>query len=191
MNVVYPIKDKSQIDKMKSYLKTKNFRNYIIFTLAINYGRRITDILEMRVGDIRNVTYINIGENKTGKHIPIRINENIHDEIIAYCEFMADDCYLFPSKKINKNYVPDSSGHTPIGRIQIWQELSEAAVAVGIKENIGTHSLRKTFGYHLYKSTNDIALVQRVFMHRSPLDTLRYIGLEQEAIDNATMALEL
>ena len=51
-------------------------------------------------------------------------------------------------------------------------------------EHTGTHSLRKTFGYHLYKQTKDIALLQKVLNHSSQDVTLRYIGVTQEIIDN-------
>jgi len=44
----------------------------------------------------------------------------------------------------------------PITRIQAYRILSNAAKQVGVEE-IGTPTLRKTFGYHFYKKTNDVA----------------------------------
>ena len=57
------------------------------------------------------------------------------------------------------------------------------AKSVGIKERIGTHTLRKTFGYHAYNNGYDITLIQKLFNHSSPQITLRYIGIEQDEID--------
>ena len=37
MNYVPPIKDKSKIEQMKAALLSQSYRNYVIFTLAINY----------------------------------------------------------------------------------------------------------------------------------------------------------
>ena len=188
MNYVPPIKEKSKIEQMKQVLIAQNYRNYVIFTLAINYGRRITDILEMHVSDVRGKEYFNIIEDKTGKKIPIKVNDELKRMLESYCSGRNDDEWLFQSKKCSAAYSTDSKGKTPLGRIQVWRDLKTAAEKCGIKE-IGTHSLRKTFGYWLYKSTNDIALVQKVLGHRSPMDTLRYIGMEQEYIDSATTAL--
>lgn len=190
MNYVYPIKDREQIERMKTALMQQNYRNYVIFCLAINYGRRITDILEMKVSDIRGQEHLTIKEDKTGKKIPLKINSETKEMLDLYCTGKNNDEWLFPSQKVSKNYEPDSKGKTPVDRVQVWRDLQTAAEACGI-QNIGTHSLRKTFGYHLYKQTRDIALVQRIFGHRSALDTLRYIGMEQERIDEATMALVL
>lgn len=190
MNYVPPIKDKTKIEQMKRVLIAQNYRNYVIFTLAINYGRRITDILEMRVSDVQGKEYFNIVEDKTGKKIPIKVNEDVRKMLDDYCIDRKADEWLFQSQKHSAAYSTDSAGKTPLERVQVWRDLKSAAQKCGIEE-IGTHSLRKTFGYWLYKSTNDIGLVQKVLGHRSPMDTLRYIGMEQEYIDSATTALSL
>lgn len=188
MNYVPPIKDKSKIEQIKQALIAQNYRNYVIFTLAVNYGRRITDILEMRVSDVRGKEYFTVIEDKTGKKIPIKVNEDVRKMLDSYCSGRNDDEWLFQSRKRSVSYSADSTGKTPLDRIQVWRDLKAAAQKCGI-EDIGTHSLRKTFGYWLYKSTNDIALVQKVLGHRSQMDTLRYIGMEQDYIDSATTAL--
>ena len=56
----------------------------------------------------------------------------------------------------------------------------DAAKACGIKQNIGTHTLRKTFGYFHYQSNHDIVFLQRLFGHSSALITMRYIGIADE-----------
>jgi integrase len=182
MNTVYPIKDKEKIQQMKSALLRQNYRNFMIFELGIHIGRRVTDILEMKVGDIRGKSHIQIEEDKTGKKIPLVVNEDVYNEVIRYCAGMDDGEYLFPSKKRSKSYEPDCKGRTPIDRVQMWRDVKAAAEQCGIEE-IGTHSIRKTFGYHFYKQTGDLAMLQKLFGHRSPMDTLRYIGIQQEEID--------
>lgn len=61
--------------------------------------------------------------------------------------------------------------------------MNKAARMVGIKGKIGTHTLRKTFGCHFYQQYNDIVMLQKIFNHSTPSITLRYIGIEQEDID--------
>lgn len=65
-----------------------------------------------------------------------------------------------------------------------YKILSGTAAEFGLGE-IGTHTLRKTFGYHMYMQTKNIALLMEIFNHSSERVTLRYIGVNQDAIDKA------
>ncbi len=62
---------------------------------------------------------------------------------------------------------------------------------VGLNINVGTHTMRKTFGYHHYKQFNDVALLQKILNHSSPSITLRYISIYQEEIDSSYNSFEL
>lgn len=50
------------------------------------------------------------------------------------------------------------------------------------KTDIGTHTMRKTFGYHYYKRIKDIATLQQIFNHSVPSITKRYIGITQDEL---------
>ena len=63
--------------------------------------------------------------------------------------------------------------------------MNNACLQLGLKYNIGTHSLRKTFGYHHYKQFKDIVILQKIFNHSSSDITLRYIGIDQDKIDES------
>ena len=73
----------------------------------------------------------------------------------------------------------------------MYRFLNEACKEVGLTINIGTHSMRKTFGFFFYKQFNDIALLQKILNHSSPAITLRYIGIAQEEIDTSYKQFEL
>lgn len=64
---------------------------------------------------------------------------------------------------------------------------------IGKEVNIalGTHSMRKTRGYHLYQSTKDIARVMKMLRHSSEGVTLRYIGVTQDDVDKDFVDLEI
>lgn len=76
-------------------------------------------------------------------------------------------------------------------RQRAYKILNDVARSVGIKEKIGTHTLRKTFGYHAYNKGYDITLIQKLFNHSSPSVTLRYIGITQEQMDDVYLSLDL
>lgn len=72
----------------------------------------------------------------------------------------------------------------PITRCRAYTILNEAGKKCNLEE-IGTHTLRKTFGYWFYQQTHDVAILQELFNHSSPSITLRYIGINQDTLDNA------
>ncbi|WP_397540271.1 tyrosine-type recombinase/integrase [Rummeliibacillus pycnus] len=51
---------------------------------------------------------------------------------------------------------------------------------------MGTHTMRKTFGYHHYKQHKDVAVLQQLFNHSAPSITMKYIGVTEDEVD-ATM----
>ncbi|EOQ06900.1 site-specific integrase [Bacillus cereus] len=174
MNFVQPIRDTEQIQQIKEYLKEKNARNYILFVMGINTGLRISDILKLRVGDLKG-SHISMREMKTGKQKRIQITAALKRELRWFNENREDDEYLLKSRQ-GKN--------RPIGRSMAYKILSGAAAEFGLDE-IGTHTLRKTYGYHMYMQTKNIALLMEIFNHSSEKVTLRYIGVNQDAMDKA------
>src|SRR5690606_30116758 len=81
VNTVQPIRDRKQIDRMKRVLSP---RDRLMFVIGINSGLRISDILRLKVGDIRGQEFITIREKKTGKAKRFRINNAIKREFKRY-----------------------------------------------------------------------------------------------------------
>lgn len=172
--LVQPIRSKTKIEEVKQILREQSERDYFLFFMGINSGLRISDILKLKVSDVRGQTHLNIREEKTDKFKRFKINAALMDAINEYTEEMEEDEYLFPSRK----------GEGPIQRVQAYRILNKAAKKAGLKE-IGTHTLRKTFGYHFYQKTKDVAMLQEIFNHSAPSVTKRYIGISQDEIDLA------
>ncbi len=156
---------------MKQVLLRQSPRNYFLFVLGINVGLRIGDLIPLKVRDLQS-SHIILQEAKTGKSKRFLINNQLRSEINTYTTGCNPDDYVFPSRK---------GGY--IGRIQAYNILNSAAKEVGLTQ-IGTHTLRKTFGYFHYKRYKDVALLQTLFGHAAPSITLRYIGITQDEIDD-------
>lgn len=181
MEYVEPIRDVEQIELVKRILKNNGIRDFILFLMGINIGLRISDILKLKVGDVRNKDYIEITEQKTGKYKRIPITEAFKSDLEAFIIDKSDDKWLFTSQR----------GDKPITRIQAYRIISNACLKAGINARIGTHTLRKTFGYHFYQKTKDVALLQCIFNHSAPSVTLRYIGINQDRIDSSLRSFGL
>jgi len=174
MNYVEPIRDKAKIEEMKRVLGQQSPKYLFLFVLGINTGLRISDLLRLKVGDVRGKTHIQIIEKKTDKRRRFLINDHLREAVEQYTADKRDDEYLFRAE----------THFRPITRTRAYQILNGAARKVGLTE-IGTHTLRKTFGYHFYQRTKDVATLQQIFNHSHPSITLRYIGINQDLIDKA------
>lgn len=173
MKIVQPIREKSKIEHMKTELLKLGYKNYILFIIGINTGLRISDILKLKVADVKDKTHILMTEQKTGKQKRFLINNQLREELNKYIVSMSEEEYLFQSRKgINK----------PISRVQAYRILNKASDKIGLEE-VGTHTLRKTFGYWHYQIYKDVAILQDIFNHSAPSVTLRYIGINDDVKD--------
>lgn len=186
MNFVEPIRDKKKIDAMKTYLRGRNLRDFALFTLGINSGLRISDLLRLTVADVTDergqiLDRIELKEKKTGKTKEFPLGDTSRKALKEYLAAVQPRDSLFPSKK----------GGRALRRQHVWTVLSQAASAVGIKARVGTHTLRKTFGYQAYKQGSDISVIQQLLNHSSPQVTLRYIGITKDDLDKVYLNLNL
>ena len=183
-----PIKDRAVIEGIKTALNTKKTRKYYaLFCTGINTALRISDILKLKVSDVKS-GYVHTAETKTGKRKQFPINDALNAVLVNYIrEFkLQDDDYLFftnrKDKLKNVQYIDQS---------QAYRKLKEVVEGLYPDIHFSTHVLRKTCGYWLYQITKDITLVMHALNHSSVSVTMRYIGLTQESVDNAFNGLNL
>jgi len=174
MGTVEPIRKISDLRKMEKILKKQNLRNLLIFDIGINCGLRISDILALNVKDVKNKNYIQLIEKKTNKKRIIPLNKKLKEIIKNYTKNKNDDIPLFTSIFNNR-----------LDRFFVYKMLNNASKKAKLELKIGTHTLRKTFGYHHYKKFKDIALLQKIFNHSSCNITMRYIGIDDDEIFNS------
>lgn len=180
MNTVEPIRDFNLILDIADYLREQNERDYVLFMFGIYSGLRISDILPLKVRDVKHADYIYLREEKTGKEQRFPINDELKKILHHYTKGKRDYEYLFRKSK-GKN--------EPITRQRVWQILNNAASYFGYKDKIGCHTLRKTFGYWLYQNTKDAASIMDILNHSDISITKRYIGVNQDSKDQLMKGL--
>ncbi|MBS4869851.1 MAG: tyrosine-type recombinase/integrase [Eubacterium sp.] len=182
MNKVEPIRTKAKLDRIRNILIEQSYRNYMLFQFPIHIGMRIGDILELRVKDVKNKEYIYVTEMKTrhrkrNKRNRFTIPKTIRKELLDYIEYeqLKENDYLFYT---SNRYC------LHLSRRQAYNIIKNAAVKAGVTSAVGCHTLRKTFGYWHYKQFNDVAMLQKIFNHTTPEETLIYIGITDEQISS-------
>lgn len=202
MSKVDPIRDIGTLRRARRILAEDSSRigrrRYLLFLIGINTGLRISDIVKLHVGDVRNGS-IRIYEQKTGKHQDMPVSDSLMLEIRKLCKGMTDEDLIFPSRqRKGREFLPDDAPGTakaklrrkyyhrqPEGRRYIstrtaYNDLCEIAKKTGLTGHIGCHTLRKTFGYHSYQTEKNVAVLQEWFNHRDSNVTLRYIGVTDD-----------
>lgn len=184
MNIVEPIRSVEQIRKIKgNLLRQKNPRDLLLFTMGINSGLRISDLLPLKLSDVIDEEgtirdFIYIVEKKTSKQRKIIFNQTIKDTLKIYLEksrLYDLDSHLFRSER--------SSNNKPLTKTMCWILVQKWCREVGIKERVGTHTLRKTFGYQMRVQGVPIERISKMLGHSNTKVTFRYLGISDDEME--------
>lgn len=175
MNTVEPIRDFNIIQDIADVLREQRERDYVLFMTGLYLGRRISDILPLRVRDVKDKKQIYFREKKKNKEITLDINDELRSIFRDYCKGKRDYEYLFRRSR-GKN--------EPITRQQYWYILNQAAQKIGYEEKIGCHSMRKSLGRWLYDNGVDVYKIMLILNHESIDYTKRYIGVTRDEIND-------
>lgn len=191
---VYPIKNSEELKRFINYFteqieaadtkyrKFVAYRNNMLIQIGLNTAYRISDIVNLQWRDV----FATDGkfkdgntktEIKTGKRRLVYMEEQAQKAINLFLENTnvepAPDNYLFTTCKTGK--MSEQNAYTLIKNV---------AKEVGIRVNIGTHTMRKTFVYWSLMAHKGDAMfltkIQQLLRHSSPAITLRYAGIEDD-----------
>ncbi len=190
MKAVDPIRDIKKINAMKTYLKGKSLRDYAMFVVGINIALRISDLLTLTWQDIlkedrKTFKDLKIIEGKTKKVREIKLNRATRKALREFLESLKEHSlsdYIFRSREGEMKALT---------RQQALNVLKDAAKAVEVKENVGTHTLRKTWGYHAWKKGFNPALIMETLNHSNLSITKRYLGIQQDDINELYDSLNI
>lgn len=200
-----PIKSLEDINRITDYLvKHGRWRDNMLFIVGINFGLRASDLRLLRFSHLINdnftfKTSFPVFEMKTRttrkrkKNRYITVNNAVIEAVTLYLQntpTVSLSDYLFRSTATNCTDVNEPITVRSIGRI-----LKKIANELDLNIKMSTHTLRKTFCYHqMVMSGNDsrkLLLLQKMLGHASPMQTLDYIGITNEEIEDAYQKLNL
>ena len=188
MAMAEPIRDKGHVRGLiEYYLKRGDLRNYVLVAMAVHTALRISDILRLDAGDVydfanaRVSASISVIERKTGKGKIVALNKAV---VVALRQFFSCNAVrpndpLFKSRKTGR----------AIGRVQAYRIIRAAADALALPGRVGSTSLRKSFGYHSWKSGAHPAVIMEIYNHSSWAVTRRYLGISQDDLNAVYLGL--
>lgn len=200
-----PIKNMDDINRISRYLiQNRRYRDNMLFIVGINFGLRVSDLVTLRFSHLITEDSVfkdsfAILEQKTAntrsqkKNRHVTINTAVVGAVAMYLENTPDvklSDYMFKSES-NNGYRENA----PMHRNSVDRILKGIAKDLGLGNRMATHSMRKTFAYHqMVMSGNDprkLLLLQKMFGHSSSAQTLDYIGITREEIEEAYQKLNL
>lgn len=189
------IKEATNNDQKKSAC-----RNKLLFLIGINVGIRASDLRTLKWsfffdrqdnGKLEYKKFYSLQpmkQRKQNKFVKLFFNQAVKtaiDDYIAQYPIEDLDDHLFLSRKGDESLTVHS-----LRRI-----IKNIASEAGIKQNIGSHSLRKTFGFWRWHEAKDknkaLVILQQAFQHSSPNVTARYIGILDDEIEDMFCSVEL
>lgn len=160
------------------------------FLIGCNVALRASDLLRLRFDQFgKNAEFIDLNEKKTGKFKRIPITPVVRqavDRLRAYYESRRN---AYKTKEFKAKYLFQSTSRRVYHLCQPmciqWLSacLKQGANELGLKVNINTHSMRKTWGYQAYERGEDILYIQALFNHSNQRVTLNYIGVTRSTIE--------
>ncbi len=172
---VEPITDLKAIAGIKAMLQDKP-RDLCLFTLGINSSLRASDLLRIRIGQVRHLKAgedLEVIEKKTGKTKRITLNKGCVDTIQA----------LLKAHPAEDHEVLFRGQRGPLTVPYVNNLVKGWCKALRLKGNYGSHTLRKTFGYHQRKTyCVSLPILVDIFNHSSQKQTMDYLCIQPEEV---------
>lgn len=205
---VYPFSSEAEIKSMIDVFDNKinnapdddkqwiAHRNKMLFLIGINLSLRISDLVTLKWNfflkdDMTFRDFYKIQPKKTkkaGKFVTLYFNEVVKRTITDYIE-------QYPIENMDGFVFKSREGSGAITEKSVWKIIVDTAAKAGIEHNVGTHSLRKTFGYHVWHNAEDkekaLVMLMVIFNHSSVAITKKYIGIMSEEIEDVFNGLNL
>lgn len=189
MAATEPIRNKDELRALADYFLQKGqLRNYVMVVMGASTVLRISDLLRLKWSDVYDEekqefrTHVSLTEKKTGKPKTIPLGRQAIGALRQ----------LYPHRKGEFIFSNNRKEDKAISRVQAWRVIHAAVAELGISGKVACHSLRKTWGYHACMDNKlPPALIMLVYNHSSFKTTERYLGIEQDHIDQAYLEVEL
>lgn len=158
IQITKAIKSKEDYYAMWNELSKMNPKYGLMLDIGCELGMRVSDILRLRVKDIKYPSF-KFREKKTN-----------HDRIfcIGVNLGLALKTHIRRYKLVKLDYLifsPYKGKRVPLSRQQAYNVMKRASRTLELN-NIGTHSMRKTFAYNKFQECGSVLQVQSEFNHK-------------------------
>ena len=162
------------LDEAKNFSKKpwQGLRDTAIFTLLYGCGLRISEALNLNIGDITAENYLKI-KGKGNKERIVPILPIVKEQIEAYL-------HQCPYKMhIGDPLFLGARGERLLPRI-VQRQMQKIRLSLGLPDTITPHALRHSFATHLLSQGTNLRAIQELLGHASLTTTQRYTDISIE-----------
>lgn len=164
----------SFLEEVPNFSKKRwqGLRDIAVFTLLYGCGLRISEALNLNVGDLETQSFLRIkGKGNKERIVPLL------PIVIDYINKYLDDC---PYKmKQGEPLFVGARGERLLPRI-IQRQMAKIRTYMGLPDTITPHALRHSFATHLLAQGTDLRSIQELLGHASLSTTQRYTDVNIE-----------
>lgn len=153
-------------------------RSRIILKLLYASGLRVSELVNLRLGDIEGTT-ITVRHGKGGKDRVTILPQSLALEVNEYIRRYRLTDLLFPSKH-----------GKPLTTRNIQAIITRAAKRAKINKHVTPHKMRHSFATHLLEAGTDVRVIQELLGHSNLQTTQIYTHVSREQIGKVHSPLE-
>ena len=154
------------------------FRLYAILEMLYSTGLRISELLSLKVKNLKNVKDKFYIKGKGGSQRMIIFNQKSIDVIKHWLEIRKD----YKNALANEFLFPDRFSKS-VSRQMIYRDLKKLASQLQINQNkITPHSIRHSFATHLLNRGADLRSLQKMLGHSDISTTEIYTQVRQDRL---------
>lgn len=164
-------------------IKTKtafDYRNKAMLELLYGTGLRISEMLDLKLGDVDFENCIIRCFGKGSKERIVPIGEYIIDSLTNYLEYGRNR--LLKNKVSDYLFLNNRGGR--ISRFSFFKILKALLREKGIKKDISPHSLRHSFATHMLENGADLRSIQELLGHSDIATTRIYTHITNKKVQN-------
>ncbi|MHB8277896.1 MAG: tyrosine-type recombinase/integrase [Candidatus Humimicrobiaceae bacterium] len=149
-------------------------RNKAIISLMLHCGLRVSEVVNLRPGNI----------NLTKSKLRVESGKGNRDRDLAIPEYLTDLFDSWRKRRPESNFFFSTLKGKKLSTHYLQQMVKRYAGKAGINKRISPHTLRHTYATQYYKQTKDIETLRRILGHSDISTTTIYITLANIDVEN-------
>ena len=168
-------------DEIKKILATiQNVKHKLILAMMYSSGLRVSEVINVRVGDLDFENNI----------LKVKLAKGVKDRITILSKKIVRILKKYVKNKETGDYVFESVRGAKLSERSVQKIFTQALKKSEIKKKASCHSLRHSFATHLLESGTDIRYIQELLGHKRLETTQIYTKVANNKLKNIKNPLD-
>jgi integrase/recombinase XerD len=184
----YQVLTEEELGRMLAAARSKSMRDYVLLAVLAGAGLREAEVVELKIGDFREVQGGQVLLRILGKGQKIRavpISPELWQLIQRYVLLSERSLTSHADARKPLFASREGEGDKALTTRSVRYIVKKYAEAAGITKAISPHSIRHTVGTNMAVNEAPLLLIQQFLGHSDPKTTMRYVRRAEELASKA------